>query len=130
MYSKGSTIDYNWFVQTREDVADFQVEIRPLLPQQHQDRPTEAPQPDLVNPAVMTKEVGYGLRADRIVLRLETDPKPDASRYAVCIRARTSTGQLRPWKPNQCQKVVSNSAGFISGSMTLFLSILLYLAIY
>ena len=92
-----STIDVTWFVLTRDDVADFTVEVRGLLP--------ESDQPDLVAPAVASRTLGYGLRSDRI------DDLDRHTPYAVCIRARDSLGYLRPWKPNQCQ-LVSNDASW------------------
>lgn len=95
--SLGSTISYSWFVQTRQDVSDFSIEVRSQLEQQ-------PGQPDLVSPPVTTKEVGYGLRSDQI------DGINQPENNFVCIRARTSLGYLRPWKPNQCQPVISSSA--------------------
>lgn len=95
--SIGSSITYNWFVQTRQDVSDFSIEVRPMLEQQ-------PGQPDLVSPPVVSKDVGYGLRSDRI------DNVNQPAKHFVCIRARTSLGYLRPWKPNQCQPVISSRA--------------------
>lgn len=110
--SSGSSITYSWFVQTRQDVGDFSVEVRPMLEQQ-------PGQPDLVTTPVISKEVGYGLRSDRI------DGLDRPTRYVVCIRARTSLGYLRPWKPNQCQPVVSSRAAatatLLASSSTAFL---------
>ena len=95
--SLGNSITYYWFVQTRQDVSDFSVELRPMLKQ----KPGQtARQPDLVSPPVLSKDVGYGLRMDRI------DGIDQPTKYFVCIRARTSLGYLRPWKPNQCYPVV------------------------
>jgi hypothetical protein len=102
--SSPSTIDVTWFVLTREDVADFTVEVRGLLP--------ESDQPDLVAPAVASRTLGYGLRSDRI------DGIERHTPYAVCIRARDSLGYLRPWKPNQCQLVSNDSPGRLSSSFT------------
>ena len=133
--SSGSTIDYNWFVQTREDVSDFQIEVRPLLPgppettsnsrQAASTAVAVEPQPDLVIPAIATKEVGYGLRADRIT------GVEDATKYVVCIRARTSLGQLRPWKPNQCQRVATSSGPAVNSNYAILTVLsLLYLAVF
>jgi hypothetical protein len=73
-------------------VADFSVAVRPAQ--------LDLTQPDLLLPAIVEKEVGYGVRSDTIEgVDYPTD-------FFVCIRARTSLGQLRPWKPNQCQIVV------------------------
>jgi len=96
----GNTIDYSWFVQTRDDVADFNVQVQPLQ--------AESLQPDLRVDAALQKDVGYGLRNDII------EGIADPAHYAVCIRARDSLGYLRPWKPNQCHQVISNSATGIS----------------
>ena len=109
--SSGSSITYSWFVQTRQDVADFSVEVRPMLPTDEQ----QPRQPDLVTTPVISKEVGYGLRSDRI------DGLDRPTQYFVCIRARTSLGYLRPWKPNQCQPVVSSRASPAALSPTFFL---------
>ena len=73
-------------------MADFSVAVRPAQ--------LDLTQPDLLLPAIVEKEVGYGVRSDTIEgVDYPTD-------FFVCIRARTSLGQLRPWKPNQCQIVV------------------------
>lgn len=144
LYSSGSTIDYQWYVQTREDVADFQVEVRPLQPQPEppSSRPTAAAavvaesQPDLVTPALVTKVVGYGLRTDRIALNADGQQfsggaSTDVSRYVVCIRARTSQGELRPWKPGQCERVVSSTAlKIMAPSAATVLSAVLCLAVH
>lgn len=74
--SLGSSITYSWFVQTREDVSDFSIEVRSQLEQQ-------PGQPDLVSPPVTTKEIGYGLRSDKI------DGINQPENNFVCIRART-----------------------------------------
>lgn len=93
----GSSITYSWYVQRREDVSDFAVEIRQLQ------EGKQAGQPDLLGEPVLAKDIGYGLRSDRV------DGLDRPTRYVVCIRARTSLGYLRPWKPNQCQPVVSGA---------------------
>ena len=89
------SITYKWFVQSKEDVADFVVEIRPSQ--------ADGTQPDLLSKATREKVVGYGLRSDTIN---DVDNPID---YFVCIRARNSLGFLRPWKANQCQKVGVNN---------------------
>ena len=61
-------------------------------------------QPDLLLPAIVEKELGYGLRSDVI------DGVDYPLDYFVCIRGRTSMGDLRPWKPNQCHPIVLGSA--------------------
>lgn len=91
----GSSITYSWYVQRREDVSDFAVEIRQLQEANGQ--------PNLLGEPVISKDIGYGLRSDRV------DGLDKPSKYVVCIRARTSLGYLRPWKPNQCQPVVSGA---------------------
>ena len=112
-----STIDVNWFVQTREDVGDFAVEVRGLLP--------ESDQPDLVAPAVISKTLGYGLRSDKI------DGVERHTPYAVCIRARDSLGYLRPWKPNQCQLVANGGSSTFNGrSQSLVATFLLFLGAF
>lgn len=110
--SSGSSITYYWFVQNREDISDFSVEVRPMLEQQ-------PGQPDLVNPPVISKDVGYGLRSDRI------DGVSRPTQYFVCMRARTSLGYLRPWKPNQCQPVVSSRGVRATTTLPTFFSVIM-----
>jgi hypothetical protein len=121
--SLGSSITYSWYVQTRQDVGDFSVEVRPMLKEQQQQLPG---QPDLVSAPIIAKDVGYGLRSDQI------DGLDRPTQYVVCIRARDSLGYLRPWKPNQCQPVISNRAAASATTTTTmrqFLSFFLLLAI-
>lgn len=101
--SLGSSITYSWYVQTRQDVGDFSIEVRPTLKEPHQ-----LGQPDLVSSPVISKDVGYGIRSDEI------DGIDRPSQYVVCIRARDSLGYLRPWKPNQCQPVISSHAAKVT----------------
>lgn len=118
-------------------MSDFQVEVRPLLPGQPEvaaagnGRQAAAaaavePQPDLVIPALATKIVGYGLRSDRIT------GVENPTQYVVCIRARDSLGELRPWKPNQCQRVAQNSSPGSARPSLAFLgaALFLYLAVF
>jgi hypothetical protein len=65
--SLGSSITYSWYVQTRQDVGDFSVEVRPMLKEQPQQQQQQLPgQPDLVSAPIIAKDVGYGLRSDQI----------------------------------------------------------------
>jgi hypothetical protein len=81
--------------------------------------------PDLVSAPIMSKDVGYGLRSDEI------GGLDQPTQYVVCIRARDSLGYLRPWKPNQCQPVISNRAAGATTTTTMhnFLSFFLLIAI-
>lgn len=119
--SLGSSITYSWYVQTRQDVGDFSVEVRHMLKEQQQ----QQGQPDLVSAPIMSKDVGYGLRSDEI------GGLDQPTQYVVCIRARDSLGYLRPWKPNQCQPVISNRAAGATTTTTMhnFLSFFLLIAI-
>ena len=109
---KNNSIHYEWYVQTRQDVGDFVVEVRPLQAKNNQT--------DLISEPIVEKNIGYGIRSDDI------SGLQDPNNYAVCIRARNTLGYLRPWKPNQCQRVISN---FSPDLLPCQLSILAFIAL-
>jgi len=107
----------SWYVNTNEDVADFRVQLESLA--------TPArPRPR----TLLVKDIGYNARYDVI------DSVPGGQELRMCLQVKTSLGNIRRWRQDQCQSVgpfsqasrSGRGAGFVVLSSILVLHIALW----
>jgi len=105
-----SSLSLSWYVNTNEDVADFRVELTSLTRE-------NGPR------TLLVKDISYNSRYDVI------DALPGGEELRMCLLTKTSLGDIRRWRQDQCKPVGPFSgAGSVSlglGLVTVILTLLL-----
>merc|ERR1712117_994233 len=107
------SLSLSWYVNTNEDVADFRVELTSLTRE-------NGPR------TLLVKDISYNSRYDVI------DQVPGGEELRMCLLTKTSLGDIRRWRQDQCKPVgpfsgvgagpaVSLALGLVTITVTLLL---------